>query len=316
MEYNYIGIDISKAKFDAHWNGQHYQVEQTEKAIIAFIKEITLLVKKANNNPLLFVCEASGGYECVLTRILRKNNLHYHVAHANKVKAFARSKGHLAKTDKLDAYIIAEYASLMKVIPDEENLSENKQKIADLIKRREQLVQDKKREQARLDKIVNKQILNSLKAHIKWLDKEIGKLEDELTELSKSQDINGDFTLLTSMPGVGPLIALYLIALLPELGKASHKEIAALVGVAPYSHDSGKHQGKRFIKGGRGAVRRLLYMGAIASIRYNPELGAFYQQLISRGKPVRVALIAVIRKMLCVLNSIMQRQSAWVKKTI
>lgn len=314
MEYSYIGIDISKAKFDVFYNNRHFEVEQTQELIAAFLDEMESEVKQSKLAPLLFVCEASGGYEKVLVRALRKRGLGYHVAHANKVRAFARSKGYLAKTDKLDAHIIWEYAQIMKVVPDEITLCESREKIGDLVKRREQLIQDKLREKSRIDKSVDQTILSSQQSHIDWLEQEIKKIEQALDKLSNQDDIKSDMRLLTSMPGVGKLSAMYLVAFLPELGNASHKQIAALTGVAPYNRDSGQQQGKRFIYGGRNVVRRVLYMAAITSIKWNAELAAFYQQLIQRGKPAKVAIIAVIRKMLSALNSIMKRQTPWLQK--
>ena len=173
---------------------------------------------------------------------------------------------------------------------------------------------DRKREKNRRDKIKDKVIKTSVESHIKWLSDEIKNIDQQLNKYSQMIDIKPMHDLLISIPAVGELVANYLIANLPELGLLNHKAIAALVGVAPYNRDSGSFNGKRFIHGGRKELRRMLYMSAIVSVRFNPDMKVFYKRLREIGKPAKVALIAVVRKLLSVINSIIKRQTPWQEK--
>ena len=237
-----------------------------------------------------------------------------HVAHANKVRSFAKSKGILAKTDKLDSSVLSDHGLLMNVGPDKQLLTENTEKIRLLLGRREQLMNDRQRESNRLDKLDNDVIKASVESHIKCLSDEIKTIDQQMDECAQTADVKPKHDLLISIPSVGPLVANYLIANLPELGLLNHKRIAALVGVAPYNRDSGSFSGKRFIQGGRRALRRILYMSAISSVRFNPDMKIFYKRLRAAGKPAKVALIAVIRKLLSVINSVVKRQTPWQEK--
>ncbi|WP_050009316.1 IS110 family transposase [Candidatus Glomeribacter gigasporarum] len=153
-------------------------------------------------------------------------------------------------------------------------------------------------------------IKRSLKAHIRWLDKEIGNVETAIEKQPKTAEMQETHALLTSVPGVGNLTAWHLEAFLPELGRCAHQSLAALVGGAPFNHDSGKHQGERFMQGGRARVRRVLYMAALSAARCNEDMKTFYERLRAAGKPIK-ALIAVLRKLLSILNSLVQRRSPW-----
>lgn len=235
-----------------------------------------------------------------------------HLAHANKVHYFARSKGVLAKTDRIDSTILTEYGRANEREADVVLLNEKTEKIAELLKRRDHLQNDKRRENNRLDKEFSAEITKSMKKHIKWLDQENRGLDKKLSELKQTDEVNSSHQLLESIPAIGDLTAYYLLSNLPEIGKVSHKKLAALVGVAPFNRDSGKGQGKRFIKGRRARLRQILYMSAITAIRHNPPLKAFYQRKRAEGKPGKVAIIAVVRKLLSMANSVMKRQTAWV----
>lgn len=306
---HYIGIDISKHRLDVDWCGEAIAFANQPKDIAKLIKKLQILLEK--DELALVLCEASGGYEQKLAKACHQNYLPFHVAHANHVKYFAKYQGIKAKTDKLDAKIISAYGQAKKPEPDNFLLNEQEEKIRELLKRREQLLLDKKREQSRLDTINDTEIKQLIHSHIKWLDKAIEKVQDKLAEQEKSEAIKFNHQLLTSIPGIGRVLASYFISYLPELGKLSHKAIAALVGVAPFNHDSGQHQGKRFIQGGRSTLRRMLYMAAMASITYNPDLKIFYQRLISMGKTGKMALVAVMRKLLSMANSVMCRKTPW-----
>lgn len=306
----YVGIDVGKFELEVYCNNESFQAANNQsgiKKLLSFLKKLT---DKNSKTPLV-VCEATGGYERLLVKQMRANHYAVHVAHPNKIRAFAKSKGLLAKTDKIDASLIADYAKMMQVTADNYLLSETTEKIGEFLKRRDQLLADKHREQARLDKEYGDNIKRSIQSHIKWIEKEIIRIEKLLEEESQQEALQPQIALLTSVPAVGRLTALGLLAFLPEIGEANHEQLVALVGLAPFNRDSGRCKGKRYIQGGRGIIRKALYMAAIASLRWNKPLANFYQRLRSRGKPAKVAITAVMRKLLMVLNSLMKRQSPW-----
>lgn len=309
----YIGIDVSKHLLDVYLDGEVRQFKNTSTDILGLLEEIKEL---AMMQDVCIVAEATGGYEKPLISLCCTHNISTHVAHANKVRAFAKSQGVLAKTDSIDAKIITEYSATMSIQPNDIQLTEVELNIQSLLTRRAQLVLDMNRDKNRLDKISNVFVLNSLSSHIEWLQKEIEKIDSQLDLLSKDSSIAEKHKLLTSVPSIGDLTACQLIANLPELGRLSHKKIAALVGVAPYNRQSGNYDGRRYIQGGRGNLRKALYMSAISSIRWNPDMKAFYDRLTAAGKPAKVAIIAVMRKLLCVLNSIVKRESPWQENAI
>jgi len=308
MTYKHIGIDISKRTMDIYWDDQHSQIGNDKVSI-------RKLIKKINRAPetVLAVCEPTGGYEKLVLSLFNKAGIKTHLAHANKIKSFSRAKGSRAKTDKIDAKLIYEYAKVMTVVPDIILHNESTEKMGELLKRRKQLNNQLQEEKNRLDKACGQESKNSLKSHIKWLEKEIKKLVEFLKTLEKeSDDLKTKVKLLTSIPGVGPFTAWHLIAFLPELGLEESKKLSALVGVVPYNRDSGSHTGKRHIFGGRSIVRKALYMAAISAIRCYPEFKAFYQALVGKGKAPKVAIIAVVRKLITVINSVVKRQTPWV----
>lgn len=304
---NYIGIDVAKAKLDIYCNHNHFELEQNKVGY----KTLIDVIQKLDGDTLV-ICEASGGYEQPMVKALNQAGINVHVAHANKVRSYAKAKGYLAKTDKLDSKVIAEYGRIMDV-DSKEQLSENTEKARELLRRREQLLNDKMAEQRRIDK-VSPNIKKSIQRHIKWLEQEINNIDNELALSIKQDELNSkSLDLYTSVPAIGKLTAYYLIAYLPELGHLTHKKISALVGVAPFNHDSGKHSGNRYICGGRKSLRKILYMAAVASLRWNKDMKLFYKRLTDAGKPTKVAITAVVRKLLCALNSVSKRQSVWVE---
>jgi transposase len=312
----YVGVDISKSKLDVHLNGKNLTIENDQKGILIFIGKLKKEHEKGNEIGLI-LCEASGGYEQLLISTLQKNEFPVHVAHANKIRSFAKAKGLLAKTDKIDAVVISEYGRVMEPMPDAKLLSESAEILGELLKRREQLMDHKQAEKNRLDKEHLPSVIKSIKSHIKWLDKEIEQLDKQITEVQIKEEFKQQIELLTSVPGIGKLTASYILSFLPELGRFNHKQIAALVGLAPFNRDSGAFRGKRFIQGGRAIVRKILFMAALASIRcHYSDLRTFYQQLRARGKAGKIAIAAVMRKLLIVLNSVVSRQTPWVKKTV
>lgn len=306
MQY-YLGVDVSKEKLDIYFEGEWFVIEQTEQGHEELSRYIMM-----QNKSIIVICEASGGYEKKFIKFLIGQGIKAHIVQANKVRAFAKAKGLLAKTDKLDAKVIAEFAQIMSLNEDGV-LSESAENIRELLKRREQLIADKQRELQRRDK-VSSAIKKSLIRHIDWLDTEIKKLDEELESIKQeNNDIAKQVMLYSSIPGIGNIISYYLIAYLPELGSLNNKQLAALVGVAPFNRDSGTQSGKRYIQGGRKSLRNHLFMAAIVSIRWNSLLSPFYKKLKESGKPAKVAITAVIRKLLCLLNSIAKRQYGWQK---
>ena len=312
MEY-YIGIDIGKENLDVHIDNNYFRVKNSKKGYNTIKTKLLNYIDKKHIIKLI-VCEASGGYERRLVNYLRWNNFPVHVAHANKVRAFAKAKGLLAKSDKIDARVISLYAKVMDLKDKSIPFSETAQQIKDWIRRREQLLEDRIDEQKRLDKIINNDIKNSIKQHINWLEHKITKINEKLEQLSYEEPVKETVDLLMSVPGVGRLTALNIIAYLPEIGQCSHRALGALVGVVPYNRDSGSFHGRRFIQGGRKILRHALYMSAVAAIKWNKDLKQFYLGLKARGKESKVALVAVIRKLLIILNNIIKRGSPWIEK--
>ena len=239
---SYIGIDVSKKKLDIHYQGHKDAFEQSTPGYRKLIKWITSL-----EGDVVVVCEATGGYEKPLIKALVQQGIAYHVAHANKVKAFARASGYLVKTDAIDAKIIAQYAGAMNVEP-QQPLSASLEAMRELVKRRDQLLKIKQMEQNRLDK-VSSTISRSINKHTAWIDKEINKLNEQLSKLAQADDVTYKrCQQMTSVPGIGFLTAYILLTYLPELGQLNDKALSALVGVAPYNRDSGQQQGKRFTR--------------------------------------------------------------------
>lgn len=306
----FIGIDVSKNKLDVYFNGIDVTVSNNQKGL----NKIHLLLKKEikkGNKIALIICEPTGGYEAKMVKFMIAINMPVHVAHANKIRSFAKAKGFLAKTDCIDARVIAQYGEALKPQADKQLQTIEEELLAELLKRKDQLLTDKIRESNRLDKEHASVVIKSAKLHIKWLEKEITKIENEIQGLRKNEKINAKIELLKSVPAVGDVVASSLVAFLPELGLQDDKKIVALVGLAPYNKDSGKYRGKRFIQGGRANVRKALYMSAVSSVRHYKEMKEFYLRLRSKGKPAKVALIAVERKLLIVLNSVMKRKTIW-----
>ena len=306
---SYVGIDISKAILDVDYLGDALQFQNNATGI----KNLVDKIKKRVDSDLIVICEASGGYEKKLLNSCQINNVPLHVAPANKVRSFAKAKGIKAKTDKLDAEVLSSYGATMNLDVNTLILSKNVIKIKALIKIREELIGCRKAENNRLDKIDDAYIRASITNHIEWVEKNIKEIEKELVTLQKTDELKPQHDLLTSIPGIGDLSACYILAMLPEAGKANHKALAALVGVAPFNRDSGTQRGKRLICGGRARLRSVLYMAALSATRFNPDLSVFYQRLCAAGKPKKVALAAVLRKLVTMINSVLSRGTAWEK---
>ncbi len=254
------------------------------------------------------VCEATGGYEEQVVERLGAGGMAVHVAHPPRVRSFAQALGQGAKTDPLDAQVLALYGGVFEVEGQSEQDSASRE-LRGVVGRRQQLVQELNRLE-KGPKGVNKK---SCERHVAWLDKEIARLDKALQALVRRHPrLSQRGTLYQSVSGVGELTAATLLAYLPELGQGCGKGLTALAGLAPWSHDSGQRQGHRAIRGGRGTVRRALYMAALSAIRFNQELKGFYRRLRRRGKLGKVALVAVMRKLLLLLHAIARRGTPWV----
>lgn len=258
------------------------------------------------------VCEATGGYEGLLVQRVRATELTVAVAHPTKVRAFARAVGQGAKTDPLDAQILAHYGAVFE-LPVAAAQEDASAEVRALLGRRQQLLDQRTQEQNRLEKGLQGRVKKSCQRHLAWLDKELKHLEEEYQQAVQAKpELAKRAALYQSVRGVGVLTAATLLAYVPELGQGSGKAVTALVGLVPWAADSGTHRGYRAIRGGRGLVRRALYMAALSVIRTHTDLGQFYQGLRRRGKPGKVALVAVMRKLLLRLHAIAHRGTPWV----
>lgn len=302
----YIGIDVSKASLEiAVWpSGAQWVTPQTDADISGLIEQLRAV------SPALIVLEASGGYEAVVAGQLGLAGLPVAVVNPRQVRDFARAIGQWAKTDALDARVLAQFAA--RVQPTPRALPDSAaQDLLALVIRRRQLVDMLGAERNRLT-IARPAVQRQLKAHIRWLERQLDDVEASITGAIRQSPLwRAREDLLRSVPGVGPTTASTLVAHLPELGQLSHRAIAALVGVAPFASDSGRHRGLRQIRGGRVAVRVPLYMATLVATRCNPVIAAFYRRLVAQGKPRKLALIAAMRKLLTILNSIVRDQRPW-----
>lgn len=300
------GIDVGKWRLDVSVaQGPVHSFANTAEGIAALSNWI------ANQDASEAVCEPTGGYEREVVRRLRESGLRVHVAHPNKVRNFARAAGQEAKTDVLDARVLSHYGEVFELTRTPPDDGEG-QELKELLKRRKELVDQRVQERNRLEKGLRGGVRESTERHVEWLDEEIARLEKEYRKaLSRSARLSETAALYRSVPGVGEVTAASLVAYLPELGKCEGKALTALVGLAPWSRDSGSQRGYRSIRGGRGAVRRVLYMAAVSAIGCNEEMKRFYEGLRNRGKTGKVALIAVMRKLLLLLNAVARRGTAF-----
>ena len=302
----YIGIDVSKKNLDVYIleHDKHFQFSQTETGLSELVEII------GSFNPALVVLEATGGFENNGASILASSNIPVAVVNPRQVRDFAKATGTLAKTDCLDAKIIAMFGKAIKpnisALPDE-----TLKHINLLVRRRAQLVSILGQEKNRFSS-ANGFMAKSIKKHIAWLKKELEQLDKNINDFIKSSPIYKEkVQIFKSTPGCGPVLASSLIAFMPELGKLDRKKIALLAGLAPLNNDSGKFKGKRTIRGGRENIRSILYMPTMAAIRFNPAIKEFYERLLSKGKPKKVAITACMRKLLVTLNAMCKTKTEW-----
>ena len=305
------GIDVGKASLDV-WveSGPVQRFDNTQEGIT------TLKERLRYRGVVLAVCEPTGGYERELVSALREAGLGVRLAHPNRVRAFARACGYEAKTDVLDALVLCLFGQAFASEQSPQRKMEPvRAELRELLRRRRQLVDQRVQEMNRLDKDLSEAAQASTQRHIGWLDEEIARLDREYHRaLYSSGELSQQAELYRSVRGIGELTAAVLVADLPELGNGDAKGLASLVGLAPWSRDSGGQRGYRAIKGGRGSVRRALYLAALSVIRCKDSaLGSFYRQLRHRGKPGKVALVAVMRKLLLQLHAVARRGTPWVE---
>lgn len=300
------GIDVSKAVLDVALlpSGEELQVVNDAAGIEALGKRLTAA------NVDLVVMEATGGYETAVATALVGAGLRVAVVNPRQVRDFAKATGRLAKNDRIDAQVIAAFGQAIdpqiRQLPDEDA-----RELQALLLRRTQLVTMKVQETNRLG-LAQGAMRKQIKNHIDWLEKEIDKLDIDLTaRLRSSPAWRAKDELLQSLKGIGQVTSSTLLVGLPELGRLDRRAIAALVGLAPFNRDSGIMRGRRSIYGGRSRIRTLLYMAATTAIRSNPVIKAFYERLKSRGKPHKVAVVACMRKMLTILNAMARDGTPW-----
>jgi transposase len=297
----YVGIDVSKARLDIFVSGDNeiWATSNDEEGFQFILERLHPIT------PALIVVESTGGLEISLLVALYTAGLPVALVNPGRVREFAKSTGLLAKTDKLDARLLARFAEAVKP-PLTQLPSEAEQLLSDLMGRRCQLIEMLTAEKNRLG-TVRKPARPRIEKHIAWLEDELVGINQEINQfIQQSPSFKQKDNILRSTPGVGSVTAAILISDLPELGKLDRKEIASLVGVAPFNNDSGRHRGKRRIKGGRESVRRVLYMAALTAARCNPMIKSFYERLLKMGKEKKVALIACMRKLLTILNAMVR----------
>ena len=305
-EPRFVGIDVSKAQVDVavRPTGQRWVASYDETAVEELVSQMVDL------GPALVLLEATGGLELPLVAALAAAALPVVVVNPRQVRDFARATGTLAKTDALDAGGLAHFADVVR--PDVRPLKDAETQVLNsLTARRRQVMTMLVSEKNRLGTAIGA-VSPRIEAHIAWLEQELSDLDKGLRQtLRRSPVWREKDDLLRTVPGVGGQLSLTLLANLPELGTLNRRQIAALVGVAPYNRDSGTLRGKRAVWGGRSRVRAVLYMRALAASRHNPAIRDFYQRLLAAGKPKKVALVACMRKLLVILNAMLKHGSPW-----
>ncbi len=302
-----VGLDVSKAEIAV----ATYPVATSWTSLTTPAAIDDLIARLVDLHPELVVVEATGGYERAVVAAGAAAGLPIAIVNPRQVRAFAKAVGRLAKTDAIDAALLALFGArvrpAVRPLPDADTHA-----LAALVARRRQLQEMLSIERQRLEQATTTPVRRDLRQHIRWLERRVDDADDDLDRAIKRSPVwRVADDLLQSVPGIGPTVARTLLAELPELGQLDRRAIAALVGVAPMNRDSGRWHGRRSIRGGRASLRASLYMSALVAARHNPVLRAFYQRLRTAGKPGKVALVAVMRKLLTILNAMVKHQSKW-----
>ena len=306
-----IGVDVAKDKLDITLNGKVITIKNQKKEI-----QKKFLDKHSNPQSTLVVVEATGGYESTLVHVLQEKNVPVAVVNPRRVRDFASALGLDAKTDSIDAGVIALYGQVAKPQPLVAK-SEHQKKTEALVDRRSQLLDLINQEQNRLAQCDDNEIAGFIRKSIKSLKKERDLIDKRIADQLANDEQNArKIQILRSCKGVGVVTVSTLIAKLPELGTINREAIAKLVGIAPMNNDTGKSTGKRFIFGGRACVRKVLYMATLVATRFNPQIKSFYQRLLAAGKLKKIALVAAMRKLLTILNSLVKQDQLWIAPAI
>ena len=307
QEATYVGIDVAKAQVDVaiRPTNDRWEIPRDEAGIRKLVSQMKTL------EPVMVLMEASGGLELPLVAALAAEAVPVVVVNPRQVRDFARATGKLAKTDALDAAVLAHFAEAVRP-PVRPLRDAETQALNSMAARRHQVMTMLVSEKNRLSAATTVAVRPRIEAHIAWLEQELDELDEGLRQTLRQSPVwreKGD--LLRTVPGVGEQLSITLLAYLPELGTLDRRQIAALVGVAPFNRDSGTLRGKRTVWGGRARVRAALYMGALVASRFNPVIQDFYQRLLAAGKPKKLALTACMRKLLVILNSMLKHGSPW-----
>ena len=307
MDTTFVGIDVSKDRLDVHIlpDGEAFAVTRDGKGLEQLIGRLQ------ERKPMLVAVEATGGFETIVAAALAGAGLPLVVVNPAQIRHFAQAVGKKAKTDPVDALVIARFVEAVR--PEPRPLPDAEARLlAELVTRRRQIIEMLVAERQREKRVGNPRVRKSLARHIKMLEKELPDVDGDIDAMVRGSPAwREKEDLLVSVPGIGKTLARTLLAELPELGRLDRRSIASLAGLAPYTRQSGRWRGKSMISGGRSAVRSALFLAALVASRCNPMLKAFYQRLLSAGKPKMVALIARARKMLTVLNAIIRDQRPW-----
>lgn len=302
----FVGIDVSKDSLEVA-----LRPSDTAQSFTNDDEGIAHLIECLRpQQPTLIVLEATGKYERQVARALAVEGLLFNIINPRQARAFAKATGILAKTDRIDALLLARFAELLK--PEARSLKdEQTEALSDLVIRRRQIVEMITAEKNR-QALASKRVRRDIQVHIRWMEKRLEDINDDIDELIRNSPLwREKDKLLQSVTGVGPVLASTILASLPELGSLNRKQIAALVGVAPFNRESGRYKGKQKIQGGRASVRNVLYMGTVAGIRSNPAIRSFYERLVAKGKPKKLALTACMRKLLVILNTMVKNGTCW-----
>jgi transposase len=303
----YVGIDVAKDRLDiaVRPTGEIWTMANNASGIAEVVQRLAQL------HPGLVVLEATGGLQMPVAGALAAAGLPLAMVNPRQVRDFARATGRLAKTDRLDSQVLAHFAEAVRPTPHPLPDAQT-QELTALLTRRHQVIEMLTAEKNRLRVTRSDSVRQRLQDHIRWLEQELGGLDWDLDYTIRESPLwREKDNLLRSVPGIGPVVSITLLAELPELGTLNRHQIAALVGVAPLNRDSGRFRGQRMVWGGRARVRAALYMAALSASRYNPVIKAFYHRLCGAGKARKVALTACMRKLLIILNSMVKHQQTW-----
>ena len=307
MDAFYVGIDVSKDRLDVHVRpgNEAYAVSRDGKGLEHLVERLTAL------SPTLVAVEATGGFEVIVAAAIAGAGLPLAVVNPAQIRHFAQAAGKRAKTDPVDAGVIAHFAEAVRPVP-RALPDEAARLLAELVNRRRQIIDMIGAERQREKRATNVRVCKSLARHIAVLEKELAAIDSDIDTLVRGSPVwRAKENLLASVPGIGSIIARTLLAELPELGALGRREIASLAGLAPYTRQSGRWRGKSMIAGGRSTVRSAIFLAAMVASRHNPTMKDFYQRLLCAGKPKMVALIAVGRKLLTILNAILRDNRPW-----